>query len=107
MLERAWSDSDNYASVHVWDCENQARLRICEGFFGYSPEEQREWLTHELMHVTLDRPHRVVDQLSDHLGSEAVYQFARQAHENETEICVQRLARILAPMLPLPPDMGK
>ncbi len=113
MLLRDWEikiDRDKttdgaYASVWICDVENLAIVSVGEAFFGYPSEERREWLTHELLHAHLDRPQRILNQLTDQFGDNTACQFAREAHRNEIEICIQRLARILAPLMPLPPEV--
>lgn len=105
-LERGWSDSDAYATISVWAEENHANVNVCEGFFGHSAEERREWLTHELMHIHLDRPDRLVRKVASQVDNNSAMQLAKDLHHDEIEICVQRLARILAPFLPLPPGVS-
>jgi hypothetical protein len=46
---------------------------------------------------------RVVTRLGN-LIDEPSMEYAKRAHDEEEEIVVQRLARILAPYLPLPGD---
>lgn len=104
-LDRAWADPSSYAQVNVWHCENHATVRVCEGFWGHPAHERREWLTHELLHVHTDRQERIVAQLAEQWDENSACQFAREAHRKETEICTQRLARIIAPFLPLPPEV--
>lgn len=88
------------------DVENFARVFVrWPEFFNHTPEDRREWLTHECLHVHLDRPQRIIDQLAEQWGDNSATQFAKEAHRKEIEICVQRLARILAPHLPLPPEV--
>lgn len=104
-LDRDRADAGAWACVHVLDVENFARVRVdWPAFFHRSPEERREWLTHELVHCHLDRPQRVVGQLAEQFADNTAMAFASEAHEKEIEVCTQRLARILAPLLPLPPE---
>lgn len=104
-LDRNSADPDSWAQVRVSDVENHARIKVSwPEFFHRTPEERREWLTHELIHPTLDRADRIMYQLAEQWNENSACQFAKEAHRKEVEICVQRLARILAPHLPLPPE---
>lgn len=105
QLRRDPSDDGSYASVFVMDTENHAIVRVCEEFFTHPLADRREWLVHELMHAHLDRPSRVVSQLAAQFEDNAATQFAKQTHDKEIEVCVQRMARILAPLMPLPPKV--
>lgn len=105
-LGRSKADDDAWAQVRVSDVENHARIKVnWPEFFHRTPEEQREWLTHECLHLHLDRPDRIVAQLAEQWSENSATQFAKTAHSKEIEICVQRLARLLAPHLPLPPKV--
>lgn len=105
-FDRSAADYGTWAQVTVCDVENHARVYVWwPEFFHRSLAEQRQSLIHELLHLHLDRPQRIMTHLSEH-NDDGVSQFARDAHRKEIEICVQRLARILAPHLPLPPVNG-
>jgi hypothetical protein len=105
-LDRTCADSDTWAQVTVYDHENGCRVYLrWPHFFTESREDRREWLVHELLHPALDRQHRVVHQLAEQLPENAACQFAKKAHRKEVEICVQKLARIIAPFMPLPPEI--
>lgn len=94
--------SDAWASVSIKDVENLATIKLGAEWVQHSPDEQREYLVHELMHVHCDRPQRVMAQLAEQWSENSACQFAKEAHRKETEILVNNLARLLAPMLPLP-----
>lgn len=102
-----WRDraaDDCLATVNVMDVENYASISLrWPEFFGKSRGEQREILVHELLHLILDRPQRVIRQLAEQWDENSACQFAKEAHRKEIEIATQRLARILAPLMPLPP----
>jgi hypothetical protein len=88
------------------DTENHAVIRLSEDYWHGSAEDRREWLVHELIHPALDRPHRIMEQLASQWDENSACQFAKEAHRKEIEICVQRIARIVAPHLPLPPEVN-
>jgi hypothetical protein len=106
-LRRETADDDCFAQVKVWSCENQANVRVSDDFWHGPPEDQREWLVHELGHCHLDRPERVMEQLAEQFSDNSASVFAKEAHRKEIEICVQRLARIIAPFMPLPPEVTR
>lgn len=104
-LKRTAVSMDCYAQVLVMQTENHAVVRLAPEFLQGSIEDRREWLVHELLHCHLDRPHRIMEQLATQFGENTACAFASEAHGYEVEICVQRMARLLAPYLPLPPDI--
>ena len=91
-----------YASAELPDSQDKVIVRLCQEYFGYSPEYQRLWMTHELMHAYLTRVQDVMDQLKDQFPDNTAIIFAKQAHHLAIEVVVQRLARLLAPIMPLP-----
>lgn len=103
-LWRDRADADCLACVQVMDVENYASISLrWPEFFAKPRDEQREILVHELLHLILDRPQRVMRQLAEQWDENSACQFAKIAHHKEIEIAIQRMARILAPMMPLPP----
>lgn len=105
LLQRNQPTGDVYASVWIVDTENCAWVRLSDAFWGRPLEERREWLVHELCHIHLDRIQRVFEMMTEQDPDNAVLTLAKKAHLNELEVAVQRLARILAPLLPLPPEV--
>ena len=106
-LSREWpQDPLAYAAVVVCREDNQAVIYLQDGFLGHPAEDRRKWLTHELMHVHLDRPQRVMERLGEQFPDNTATVFAKQMHHDEIEISVCRLVRILAPTLPLPPEVA-
>ena len=91
-----------YASAELLDSQDKVIVRLCQEFFGHSPEKQREWMTHELIHAHLARLQDVLDQLKDQFPDNAAIVFAKQTHHLALEVVTQKMARILAPTLPLP-----
>lgn len=102
-LSRQHAADGCWAAVIVSDVENQATFYLGKEFFAHDPEQQREYLTHEVLHVIVDRPARVVAQLAEQWSDNSACQFAKEAQRKEIEIVVNHLARLLAPMMPLPP----
>ena len=96
------SSGQAYASAHTFDTEDHVIVRVCDEFFGHAHEDQREWMTHELIHAHVCRLQDVMVQLKDQFPDNAAIVFAKQAHHLAIEVVVQKMARLLAPTLPLP-----
>lgn len=103
-LRREWSADDTYAMALSFHKENHLWVRISEGFDGHPAADRREWLIHELLHAHLSRIDRCVEHLSDALPDNDAVKIFTKHIDDEIEVAVQRLARILAPTLPLPPN---
>jgi hypothetical protein len=79
-----------------------AELRLSKEWAGYTPTEQRHYMTHELVHCHLDVPWAmVIDDMKGVIGNQAhevlVWPFARAM-----EYAVDGLAEVIAPSMPLP-----
>lgn len=104
-ISREGPAGNAWAAINVCEVEDQATIKLGAEWGQHSPEEQREYLVHELMHVHTDRAARVISQLAAQFDQESACAFAREAHRKENEILVNTLARLLAPVLPLPEEM--
>lgn len=104
-LSRENSSNDSWASINVSDVANQATIRFGLEWPQHTPDQQREFVVHELLHVHADRLQRVIVQLAEQWSENSACQFAKETHRKETEILVNSLARLLAPHLPLPEDV--
>jgi hypothetical protein len=104
-LKREWADDDAYAEVSVSRDEDHFSIHITEGLAGYPPEQRREWLVHEILHAHTARAEQQIERLEELLSDNQAVKLAKQAFDDEMEIVIQRLARILAPMMPLPPEV--
>lgn len=85
---------DAFAGSFIRDSSDHASVHLGDSFWDETPEEQRETLAHELLHCHLYRLHRFVE---DRLRK-ADITTARQMEE----IAIEQLARIVAPLLPMP-----
>ena len=103
-LLREWADDHTYAQAMVFHQENHLRIKVREGIGGSPPADVREWLTHEILHAHLGRLDRIKDHLVEIKDDDASKLFDKE-YSDESEVVVQRLARIIAPFLPLPPDV--
>jgi hypothetical protein len=100
-LSRASADSGSRAQVSVHRGKDEADVTLNSHWLSYSPEQRRMTLCHELLHCHTGRLCRVMTRLHSMIDEPAM-EFARRAHDEEEEIVVQRLARVIAPYLPLP-----
>ncbi|MCA9880308.1 MAG: hypothetical protein KC442_21080 [Thermomicrobiales bacterium] len=94
-----------WASVVVCRWHQTAWVRVAwpEFFDTRPPERQRVDLVHELVHVHLDRPHQLMDDLAGMFGENTATQLAKDRHQVEIEVATETLARVIAPFMPMPP----
>jgi hypothetical protein len=102
-LSRAHSAHDVFAAVRVDRQKDEATVHLNDTWHGFTPEQQRQTLVHELLHCHTGRLHRVMTRLADVVDDPSMA-YVKRAHDEEEEIVVQRLARIIAPYLPLPAE---
>jgi hypothetical protein len=106
VLRRESSDEGTRAQIHLSDKKTEAAITLCERWFVRTPEEQRQTLVHELLHAHTARLCRVVTRLKDQVGGETVG-YVDAALDEEEEIAIDTLSRILAPFMPLPPEVPR
>jgi hypothetical protein len=87
-------DTDAFAGSYIRDNSDHASVHLGDSFWEESPEEQRETLTHELLHCHLYRLHAFI---GDRLNKAD-----RATASSMEEIAIEQLSRIIAPLLPLP-----
>jgi len=78
-----------------------ARISLTEKFLGLDSTEQREILTHELVHLHTHRFKHFADKLAEHLSPQA-RELAEDRIYDLMEHEVEELSRVIAPFLPLP-----
>jgi hypothetical protein len=95
------------ADATILPVENRyyANLRVSDGIWGYTPAKIREIITHELLHLPMNRIERHVDIARNQLGQGA-YDLLSDAVIAEVEMIVDWLSRHVAQVLPLP-DFGE
>jgi hypothetical protein len=103
VLKRDWADEDANASSGVSRTKNRIWIEIAEDFGDFSLEQQRRSLVHELLHAHVARTEKTIYRLEEMLPTNKAALLTRKAFDDEMEIVVERLARILAPFMPLPP----
>lgn len=92
---------DANADVHVSVTRNRATIRVTHEFRNLDPDEQRETIIHELVHIALREAEQFVPNVvGPMLGSEARVGITI-AFDTSFERCVDWVARTLAPFHPL------
>ncbi len=103
-LGRYISDTGEYrAQITLHRQKDEAEVELSEAWFGRTPEEQRQTVVHELLHIHTARLCRTLTRFTEQVGGELATYLAKE-HDEEEEIVIERLARVLAPYLPLPPE---
>ncbi len=102
-LVRQWADDGSYAQALAFHQENHLEVRITEGIAGHAASDVREWFVHELLHAHMGRLDRIAAHFVDIRNDDGAHLFEKE-HDDESEVVVQRLARIIAPFMPLPPE---
>ena len=87
-----WNASDWRATVYLSDY-----------YLDSSPDRQRLHATHELVHLHLRGVCQSHQSLAGHFGT-AMWIAIDDRFVHESELAVDGLAMVLAPLLPLPPE---
>lgn len=106
-LQREYPDDKGaWAEIEVCEQHDTAWVRVAwpEFFDVKSVEDRRAYLVHELVHCHLDRPQRQMQRLKDMFPENTATDFAQRQHRIDIEFATERLTRIIAPMMPLPPE---
>lgn len=97
---------DTYADILVHDEAPEATIRIAHGFWSLASDDQRRVIVHELLHCHLAAMVNLKDDLEKTLGT-AAFDILDSAFERAHERTTDKLARLMAPLLPLPPKFAK
>jgi hypothetical protein len=103
VLERAHHLGSSYARIEINHHKKEAGVTLSENFWGWTPEQQRKTLVHELLHLHTARLCRVMTRLHDQHDTDLV-RYAEKALDEEEEIVIEQLARVIAPLMPLALD---
>ncbi len=104
-LQRECAPSGAWAHVEVCREHKTAWVQVAwpKFFDTRKPERQRIDMVHELIHVHLDRPQQMMNDLAEMFDENTATKFAKERHRIETEIATESLARVIAPFMPMPP----
>lgn len=98
-------DSTYAATVERVYGRKHARIRVCAEWSNRTPEQQRQNICHELLHVLLGGVDDAVAVL-DNAIKPRLYATWRPLFEHQMEYAVDAIADALAPRLPLPNGDG-
>lgn len=100
------SEDDALAKIEPIEGRDTARLWVSSGYWDEEPEEQRATITHELLHLfhrEVTEPFTASEALADLIGKPAD-RLLVDSLKRASELMVDRLTRIVAPHMPLPPS---
>jgi len=102
-LRLSWdaAEEGNMAEIMITQDRHIATIYLAENFTTWTREETRNTFAHELAHIFLDAPERVVDDAAGALG-ETAFALLKKQHHRQIEIATDALAGALVRGLPLP-----
>lgn len=101
VYDEAAADENNVECV-VTPERHWVRLKVHAAFHTYPPEQQRNAVVHELLHVPFDPASAILrDDLEDLLGKQA-HAAAYRAHIRHVEMAVDSIACAIDKHFPLP-----
>lgn len=80
-----------------------ASLWVPARWWDESPEDRRQTIAHELLHLHFAGMERMLETVQTNLG-DAAWGVLRSAHLDALELAVDGIADAIAPHLPLPPE---
>lgn len=81
-----------------WAC-----LWVPAKWWDESPEDRRQTIAHELLHLHFAGMERILETVQTNLG-DATWGVLRAAHLDALEMAVDGIADAIAPFMPLPPE---
>jgi hypothetical protein len=97
---------DAWADIEPHSIDPRATMRIGAGLEGQTPERQRQVLTHELVHLFLHPLDRYTASIEGTHGS-VWYGAWYPGYDDHLEQATERIAKSIAPHLPMPHLNGK
>jgi hypothetical protein len=104
-LLREYPDShDAWAEIEVCETRKAAWIKVAypEFYDSKTPEEQRSYLVHELIHCHLDASHRSLARLGEMNPDAKDVDFAKRQHRVDIEQATDALALAFAAFFPVP-----
>ena len=96
-------NTDHLACITPTYGRQVARIELSHAFLTDTPENQRQTIVHELLHLHTNRAANVLDRVIDG-RSEGWLHLSKEFHTEAIEYTTDILADIIAPFLPLPPS---
>jgi hypothetical protein len=101
MLSRDRASCNNHASISLHEAKNQGTISLGQDWESRTPEQQRQTITHELLHCHTARLCRTMTRLAEKDKRDLI-EYVDASFDNEEEIVIDALSRVLAPFMPLP-----
>ena len=98
---REASDVEAWADINPHEQAESAELRVSYDFWKQTPEHQREILAHEMLHIVTARLDQTVESIEEAFGK-VIWAIYEPLFEDATERVVDHLAKVIAPLVPLP-----
>lgn len=102
MLSRAHADDDCHAQIFPTPGRFVATIKLGHDFYEMTPEDQRETLVHELLHLYLSVPDGIWGM--NEALNETTYLVLREAMHMQIEYATDHIARVLSKFMSLPPS---
>lgn len=101
VTDHAPENPDHVASIDPFYGRQVAAICLSRGFTTATPEEQRQTIVHELLHLHTNRTKNVFYRIIEG-RTEGWLRLGAEFHNEATEYTTDIIADILAPFLPLP-----
>jgi hypothetical protein len=103
LHEEVETGEGNIATVESGEHMDSAFIRVCEDFKEYTPEEIRNVMCHELIHLHLCRADDVwhSDVVKSGVCKGAAFTLAYETFGRLSEIAIHNLSKIMSVQLPL------
>lgn len=102
VSDEAPQDDDAAASIAPLGTRHFASVRLSAAYHEASPELQRHYAVHELLHCVLDGLDGAVTDMENAI-EETSWRHLRTMYMRQAELAIDDLACLLAPFMPLPP----
>jgi hypothetical protein len=96
------ADDDAVAQIDAPWAQRRAVVRIGAEFWRSGPEDQRDALVHELLHLVVMPAWQLIDELLDDELSARAARVAWLGFTQHMEYSIDQLAAVIGPQLPLP-----
>lgn len=101
IINRDIPETDFRACAHPARGRRSGGITLAQLFFNGSPEEQRQTIIHELLHMHTDDVDTAVFHVKEQLGSDVLHVLFTTVRDR-IEFVVDNVATAIAPFYPLP-----
>lgn len=106
VSEKPPENPNFWASCYRVPCQWSAWLYFADDIFEQQPEQQRETVVHELLHIVRAMEYVAVSEAYNGLDQTG-RAWAWERFDHEQEVTTDHLARVIAPFMPLPPEVAR